>query len=143
MDEGIARLEIWDTVGQERFNSLCKMYMRASHAALIVFDITNAASFETTTRWVDEVRSGLDRCIIFLLGNKLDLQADRRVSTERAKLYADEHNIHYVETSAVEQINVNETLQQLSMQLLTSSIPIIDPTPLPQPVTSNNSCCYS
>ncbi len=48
-------LSIWDTAGQERFESLTKMYFKDSDAALVVYDITSAESFEKTKKWVKDL----------------------------------------------------------------------------------------
>ena len=48
-------LSIWDTAGQERFESLTKMYFKDSDAALVVYDLPSAESFEKTKKWVKDL----------------------------------------------------------------------------------------
>lgn len=81
VDDGTVRLQLWDTAGQERFRSLIPSYIRDSHVAVVVFDITNRASFDSTAKWIADVRAqrGKD-VVIVLVGNKTDL-ADRREVT--------------------------------------------------------------
>ena len=45
------KFDIWDTAGQEKFRSLTPMYYRNSNAAIIVYDISNANSFERAQKW--------------------------------------------------------------------------------------------
>eukprot|EP00966_Prymnesium_polylepis_P097662 2261955-Prymnesium_polylepis.1 len=52
VDEGTVRLQLWDTAGQERFRSLIPSYIRDSHVAVVVFDITNRESFTSTAKWI-------------------------------------------------------------------------------------------
>ena len=51
-----ARLEIWDTAGQEKFRSFAPMYYRGAHAALVCYDSTNPASLNGARQWVEELR---------------------------------------------------------------------------------------
>ena len=101
VDDGTVRLQLWDTAGQERFRSLIPSYIRDSHVAVVVFDITNRESFEATTKWIADVRAqrGTD-VIIVLVGNKMDLAASRKVSTAELEARANEHDIMFIETSA-------------------------------------------
>lgn len=82
VDDGTVRLQLWDTAGQERFRSLIPSYIRDSHVAVVVFDITSRESFEATSKWIADVRAqrGND-VIIVLVGNKTDLAASRQVTT--------------------------------------------------------------
>lgn len=41
MESATVKLEIWDTAGQEKYHSVCHLYYRGAHAALLVYDITN------------------------------------------------------------------------------------------------------
>ena len=49
------KLQIWDTAGQEKFDSLTKMYFNGASAAFIVYDITDRMSFEKAAKWVDDL----------------------------------------------------------------------------------------
>ena len=82
LNDTTVKFEIWDTAGQERFRSLIPSYIRDSHVAVVVFDITNRESFESTAKWIADVRAqrGND-VIIVLVGNKADLTGQRQVTT--------------------------------------------------------------
>lgn len=45
LDDTVVKFEIWDTAGQERYHSLAPMYYRGAQAAIVMYDITNQASF--------------------------------------------------------------------------------------------------
>jgi len=69
------KLQIWDTAGQEAFQSITRSYYRSSAGALVVFDLTNRASFENCVKWLEEVSNhGNPEMVITLLGNKCDLE---------------------------------------------------------------------
>lgn len=68
------KFEIWDTAGQERYASLAPLYYRGATAALVVYDGTDAESFERAKYWVGELeRHGDPECAVVLCGNKTDL----------------------------------------------------------------------
>ena len=50
-------LQIWDTAGQERFRSMAPLYYRGAVAAILVFSITDEASFAKLQEWVRELQS--------------------------------------------------------------------------------------
>lgn len=103
------RFEIWDTAGQERFKSLGGLYYRAAKAALVIYDITSIPSFKKAKEWVSELHERADQSVIIaLVGNKLDLGDDRKVSFSEAKKYADESGLLYYEVSAKTGRNLKE-----------------------------------
>jgi len=97
------QLHIWDTAGQERFKSVTKHHYRGADACLLVFDVATKDSFEELPNWLAELRenSGPD-CVVFLIGNKVDLDAEakRVVSKAEATHYAKQHKLIYRETSS-------------------------------------------
>ena len=71
-----------NSAGQERYHSLAPMYYRGAQAAIVVFDITSAESFEKAKSWVSELqRQGSPNIVIALAGNKSDLASKRTVTT--------------------------------------------------------------
>jgi len=73
---GPANLNLWDTAGQERYRSLVPIYCRGASVALIVFDLSDAHSFDELTGWLNRVKeTAAEDCVILVVGNKLDLQA--------------------------------------------------------------------
>ena len=95
------KVQIWDTAGQEIFRSITRSYYRDSNCAIIVYDITDRTSFEKIGDWVRE-------CTIALVGNKLDLAAQRVVETSEGEELADRENMIFYETSAASGENVKE-----------------------------------
>jgi len=69
------KLQIWDTAGQEAFQSIARSYYRSSAGALVVFDLTERNSFEHVKIWLSEVRNHAnDELSVMIIGNKLDIQ---------------------------------------------------------------------
>jgi len=118
LEDRTVRLQLWDTAGQERFRSLIPSYIRDSSVAIVVYDITNRASFLSTSKWIDDVRSerGND-VIIVLVGNKADLSDKRQVTHEEASNKAAQFNIMFMETSAKAGHNVKSLFKKIAMSL--------------------------
>jgi hypothetical protein len=88
---------------------LAPMYYRGASAAVVVFDVTNRASFEGAKSWVKELqRRGDPSVVIALAGNKADVKEKRVVEAEEAREYARENNLIYMDTSAKTNLNVKE-----------------------------------
>ncbi|KAJ1020254.1 hypothetical protein NDA18_005853 [Ustilago nuda] len=118
LEDRTVRLQLWDTAGQERFRSLIPSYIRDSSVAVVVYDITNRASFQNTSKWVDDVRAerGND-VIIVLVGNKTDLSDKRQVTTDEAEKKAQEFNVMFIETSAKAGHNVKVLFKKIAQAL--------------------------
>jgi Ras-related protein Rab-6A len=118
LEDRTIRLQLWDTAGQERFRSLIPSYIRDSSVAVVVYDITNANSFQQTSKWIDDVRTerGSD-VIIMLVGNKTDLSDKRQVSTEEGERKAKELNVMFIETSAKAGYNVKQLFRRVAAAL--------------------------
>ncbi|PAA57117.1 hypothetical protein BOX15_Mlig019996g1 [Macrostomum lignano] len=124
LEDRTIRLQLWDTAGQERFRSLIPSYIRDSSVAVVVYDITNANSFQQTSKWIDDVRTerGSD-VIIMLVGNKTDLADKRQVSTEEGERKSKELNVMFIETSAKAGYNVKQLFRRIATELLSKEKP--------------------
>lgn len=101
INDVIVKLQVWDTAGQERFKAMAPMFYRNANAAIILFDITSAASFENMKGWVQELRRNVEETMVLcVVGNKIDLQTERQVTHVEAKQYASSIGATYHEASA-------------------------------------------
>merc|ERR1712096_467185 len=117
VDDKYVTLQIWDTAGQERFQSLGVAFYRGSDCCVLVYDITNTKSFETLESWREEFLvhappKDQDSFPFVLIGNKLDKEDDRKISANKAQIWAKNHGkIPFYETSAKEATNVEEAFK--------------------------------
>jgi Ras-related protein Rab-22 len=110
--------KIWDTSGQEKFQSLVPLYYRGAGAAIIVFDISRPDTMHSLKKWVDELRQvGPPDIIIILCGNKSDLSQDRRISIQEANQYADKIGAVYIEASARNGANVHGVFHEIAKRV--------------------------
>ena len=108
------KIQIWDTAGQDRFRSITKNYYKGSHGIILIYDITNRRTFENVQKWISQIREETSQnVVIYLIGNKIDMKEERKVSTEEGKKLADELGLPFMETSAKEGINVNEVFDDI------------------------------
>ena len=102
IDKKIIKLQIWDTCGQEIYRSLITNFYRSSSLAIIVYAINQRESFKDLSLWIKELKlNNSPDTKIILVGNKLDLQNDRKIAYEEGQKFADDYGfIDFFETSA-------------------------------------------
>ena len=101
IDNQDIHLLLYDTAGQEKFRSLIPMYTRDSNIILLVYEINNKDSFIHLPDWLNDLSNVNKEDVIFaLVGNKIDLEEKRQVSTEEGKNYADQNGFIFHEVSA-------------------------------------------
>jgi Ras-related protein Rab-1A len=140
LDGKTIKLQIWDTAGQERFRTISSTYYRGAHAILVVYDITNLESFNNVKKWLTEINKyARENVIVLLVGNKADLAAShpalRQVPTERAKQFADNLGINFIEASAKSGSFVDTVFLMMAhsvfSQMRNVRGPVIDAGPAP------------
>ncbi|XP_015723591.1 ras-related protein Rab-17 isoform X1 [Coturnix japonica] len=102
LETATIKLEIWDTAGQEKYHSVCHLYYRGAHAALLVYDLTNKETLSRAKQWLIELEKEFlpDEIVIALVGNKKDLAEEREVATEDGEEFARSRSLLFMETSA-------------------------------------------
>ena len=112
------KLQMWDTAGQDRYRAITKNYYKGSHGILLLYDITNLRTFESVKQWVTQIREEAPRnVIIYLVGNKTDLEEEREVQKEEGEQLAEELGFPFTESSARNGFNVNETIEDLAERI--------------------------
>jgi len=113
------KLQIWDTAGQERFRTITTAYYRGAMGILLVYDATDERSFNNVASWMRQIDQHAPESVVsVLLGNKCDMHDERRVDKERGQALAADYGIQFFETSAKENINIDEAFLNISTQIL-------------------------
>ena len=109
-----AKLQIWDTAGQERYRSITSNYYKGSHGCFIVYDITSENTFDNVDRWFEQAQKEASKDVsIILVGNKCDLESERKVSKEQGEEKAKNLNCPFFETSALSKINIDDIFTEM------------------------------
>lgn len=106
-------------IGQERFRTITSAYYRGADGIIMVYDVTSSESFDHVNDWLKEVnRYAAEGTVKLLVGNKSDRTADKVVTEEKAKEFADELGIAFLETSAKSAKNVEEAFLTMAGELI-------------------------
>lgn len=142
LDGGEVQIDILDTAGQEDYAAIRDNYFRSGEGFLCVFSITEQESFQATADFREQIlRVKDDENIPFLLvGNKCDLEGNRKVSQEEANAKAAEWNVPYVETSAKTNVNVDKAFYDL-LQMCSKKASGARAAEPPGQTTLGRGCC--
>ena len=114
------RIQMWDTAGQEAYRSITRSYYKSAACVFIVYDISDKKSFNDVEIWLKDCREICFKSVlIYLIGNKSDLEDKRQVTTEEGKQFADENNLKFYETSALNGNNIEEIFVNSATDLVT------------------------
>ena len=113
------KLKIWDTAGQERFRNITTQYYKGADGIVLVYDVTEEASFDKIKDWMDQILSNTnkDEICLILLGNKCDIEK-RSISYEQGKTLANELQVNFFETSAQTGQNIKEAFETLTADIM-------------------------
>ena len=118
LDGKTIKLQIWDTAGQERFRTITSSYYRGAHGIIVVYDVTDAESFNNVKQWLAEIdRYASENVNKLLVGNKCDLVSKKAVNYETAKAFADKLEIPFLETSAKAATNVETAFLTMAAEI--------------------------
>jgi len=112
------KAQIWDTAGQERYRAITSAYYRGAVGALLVYDISKHSTFENVERWLKELRDHAEaNIVVMLVGNKSDLRHLRAVETDEAMAFSEQHNLAFIETSALDATGVDAAFQRILTEI--------------------------
>ena len=109
-----AKVQIWDTAGQERYRSITSSYYKGSHGCFIVYDITSETSFDNVEKWYEQAQKEASKDIsVILVGNKCDLENERKVPKEKGEEKAKSFKCPFFETSALSKVNIDDIFNEM------------------------------
>ena len=136
IDNQKIKLSIWDTAGQERFRAITAPYYRNVHGTILVYDITNRESFNHLNKWITDIdKYSRENVSKILIGNKTDLQAERKVSYDEGQQLAKDQGFHFIEISAKTTDNIEDVFVVMINEICKDAINmnIYQPTKINKP----------
>ena len=123
----IINLVLYDSSGQEKFKSLIEINVRESDFIFLVYDITNKDSFISINKYFEMIKDlKKENSLIFLLGNKKDLNPERKVDKKESQAYADKNNFLFHEISAKLDNDINTFFNRVIIPNIEKSIKLSD-----------------
>lgn len=116
VDGHACMLDIMDTAGQEEYSALRDQYMKTGQGFVLAYSITTSTSFEAATRLrtqILRIKEEQQDIPIILVGNKLDLEEERAVTSEQGRALAQKFGTGFLEASAKTNTNVSEIFFEL------------------------------
>ena len=113
IDDQVLSLLICDPCGQEGYVPFSMVFYRHMYGILIAYDVTQRESFAKVTWWINEARQPAPSVPFIIVGNKCDLITERQVSTQEGCDLAAKHGVRFLETSAKDDINVEDAFIEL------------------------------
>ena len=113
------KFNIWDTAGQEKFYSIGKTYYNGVNGIVIAFDLSEAEAIKKLNGWLSKLKENIDSTVIpiVIAGTKCDLK-NIQIKKEAINVIASLHKSKYFETSAKNNINVDEAFQYLAEEII-------------------------
>ncbi|MHA1509036.1 MAG: GTP-binding protein [Promethearchaeota archaeon] len=109
---------ICDLAGQSFFKRVRREYYKGANCAFIVYDVTRRDTFEEAINvWYEDAKRELGNIPFVLIGNKIDKEDEREVSKEEGLAKAKEIKSSFIETSALQNINVQDTFKIIGIGL--------------------------
>ena len=92
------RMQLWDTAGQEKYNSIISNYYKGTDVAIFVYSIDKQETFENIQMWFKHLKENNEDSLNILIGNKLDMEKEgaRVVSYENAENFARDNNFFLI-----------------------------------------------
>lgn len=109
-------LQLWDIAGHERFGYMTRVYYKYAVAAAVVFDVSRIQTFHSVQKWLGDLREKVTLndgtpIPVVLLANKCDIDGTVIENSETmTKFCNDNHIAAWFETSAKENINIEEAM---------------------------------
>ena len=126
VDDRLIKMQIWDTAGHEKFRTITTSYYKSAHAIIILYDITQKTSFDHIRNWLTEIdKFGKQGVLKVIVGNKLDMENNRKITKEAAENLALKYGLKLWEVSAKDNTNIEEMFLDTIKSLLEKNSKII------------------
>jgi small GTP-binding protein len=133
-------MDIWDTAGQDAFQSMTEYYLHGAVGVILAFDLTANQTFIDLERWIQIVKDACSPGFVVLVGNKNDLEDQRATSSADAEEWARCQSAEYFETSAVTGSGTEMLIAHLAEKAAAVGSPQAELAPLRQGKSGHWAC---
>lgn len=136
-------LNLWDTAGQEKYQSLIPLYLRGANAGIIVIDMSEEQSIQRCDDYYEILKNSIpDEGFIYLVGNKSDI-ASPSFSLEEFEKKAQQLNVAYFIVSACNGTGIQSLFERIAKDVsqVSVSVPVKEPTISTTTNKDNTNCC--
>eukprot|EP01080_Neovahlkampfia_damariscottae_P004705 gene4705-8289_t len=109
---------LWDTAGQEEYDSVTRRYYRGAGCAVVAFSTIDRDSFKAVEKWKKKVDEECDEIPTCLIQNKIDLIKDKVVENEEGDELASKLGVKFIRTCVKDNTNVDEVFEYLAEEYL-------------------------
>ena len=110
------RMMLWDTAGQEEFETITRAYYRGGGACVLAFSTTDRASFDALRSWKRKVEEECGRIAMVIVQNKVDLFDQQTARPEEVEGIAEALGLRLFRASVKENLNVAEIFEYLAAE---------------------------
>jgi len=129
INDRVIKMQIWDTAGHEKFRTITTSYFKSAHAIIVLCGVTDETSFENIKNWMIDIdKFGKQGVLKVLIGNKKDLEKQRKVTKEAGESLANKYGINFFEVSAKDNTNIEELFLDTAKCLLEKNENAIEST---------------
>ena len=119
INDRLVKMQIWDTAGHEKFRTITTSYYKSAHAIIVLYDITDKNSFSHIKNWMIDIDKFAKQGVLkVLVGNKTDLEDQRKIIKEEGESLAKKYGINFFEVSAKDNINIDQLFLETVKSLL-------------------------
>jgi small GTP-binding protein len=117
------KFDIWDTVGQEKYRAMTKIFYKDAKVIILVFDLTSLKSFKAIEEyWCEEIKNNCaEKPVIAVVGNKTDLYSEKKVDVDDAKDLAKKMKAIFQLTSAKNNDGITNLFDNIGKKYLQPS----------------------
>lgn len=112
--DSLVEVYLYDVAGQKVYETSAASYMEGASAFILVYDVSNKATFETCKKWVERARKQNKSLTGFLVANKVDLMDKAEVTDSQGEIFARTNNLRFFKCSALRGVGIQEPIEELA-----------------------------
>jgi GTPase SAR1 family protein len=100
------------------------MYSRDCAAAIVVFDLSELDTLDNVESWIDQLRAGSPRALVFIVGNKVDLLTEAQLRDAKVAVRKTGTHCYYV--SALSGAGIQQLFEEVATGIASRELDLID-----------------